>query len=87
MALGRFKHLTSGTTTLASGSAHLWTVNVNTAAASSTVTIYNNAAASGEVVAVIDSASKGSHGYGIYCEGGLTVVIAGGTPDVTVGYA
>jgi hypothetical protein len=62
----------------------LHTVNVNTAAASSTVTLYDNTSAAGPGIAVIDSSAKGSYLYDITLAKGLFVVIAGGTPDVTI---
>lgn len=83
----RFRHGTTGNLSVAPAAAMLYTVNINTAAGSSTVTIYNNTSAvSADIVAVIDSASKGSHAFGFLCEKGIFVAIAGGTPDVTIGY-
>lgn len=82
----RFRHLTSGTTVIAPGPGLLGTVNVNTAVNASTVTIYNNTSAvAGDIVAIVDGGTVSSKGYFVYCEKGITVVIASGSPDVTIG--
>ena len=60
-------------------------VNVNTAAAASTVTIQD--AAGTVTIAVIDSTAKGSYWFGgVRIPGGIKVTVAGGNPDVTVSY-
>lgn len=63
----------------------LHTVCVNTTASSSTVTLYDNtSSSSGGSIAVINSASLGCYTYDITLTQGLYVVVAGGTPDVTI---
>lgn len=69
------------------GKARLWTVNVNTAAANATFTIYNGTSASGDVVAVIDASETSSRVYGTLCNDGIFCVLASGNADVTVGYS
>lgn len=82
----RFAHITaSGTTHVSPPLATLVSVNVNTAASGSTVTVYNNTDASDDVVAVIDGGTVASKGYMVYCDKGITVAVTG-SPDVTVGY-
>lgn len=77
------KHLTTAaTTTLKSSPGVVHTVCVNTAAATSTVTIEDNSA----VIAIVDSSSKGCMTYDAQFLTNLKVVIAGGTPDVTVDF-
>lgn len=83
----RFRHLTSGTTVVAPGATILGTVNVNTPVNASTVSIYNNiSAVAADLVAIVDGTTVCSKGYFVYCEKGLTVVIASGAPDVTIGF-
>ncbi len=85
----KFSHLTSGTNILrATGeSAWLHRIIVNTGVADS-ITVYNNGAASGEVVAVITMASSSDKvvlDYDVRLDNGLTVLL-GDTMDVTVIY-
>jgi hypothetical protein len=70
-----------------SGSAVLWTVNVNTGIASGVLKIYNGTSLSGTLIAVIDATSKSSHCYGILCNQGIFIDLSGGAADCTVGYA
>jgi hypothetical protein len=70
-----------------SGSAVLWTVNVNTGAASGVLKIYNGTSLGGTLIAVIDATSKSSHCYGILCPSGIFIDLTGGAADCTVGYA
>ncbi len=85
----KFAHLTAGTNILrATGeSAWLHKIIVNTGAGDS-ITVYNNGAASGEVVAVITMASSSDKvvlDYDVRLDNGLTVLL-GDTMDVTVIY-
>ncbi len=84
----KFAHLTSGTNVLrvTDESAWLHRVTVNTGAAG-TITVYNNGAASGDVVAVIAVASgdEASLEYDVRLDTGLTVVLSA-TMDITVVY-
>ncbi|KKM86337.1 hypothetical protein LCGC14_1280060 [marine sediment metagenome] len=84
----KFAHLTSGTNILrATGeSAWLHRVTVNTGA-TGTITVYNNGAASGGVVAVITVAANDvvSLDYDVRLDTGLTVVLSA-TMDITVVY-
>lgn len=68
------------------GSAQLWTVNVNTGAASATLSIYDGTSASGTLIAVVDCENPGSYGYGVLCPNGIFAVLADGDADVTIGY-
>ena len=84
----KFAHLTSGANVLrATGeSAWLHRVTVNTGAAG-TITIYNNGAASGDIVAVITVAAgdEASLDYDVRLGAGLTVSLST-TMDITVVY-
>ena len=86
----KFAHLTSGTNVIrATGNtAWLHSVVVNTAAVGS-ITVYNNGAASGDIVSVIDLSAVtdngGSYDYDVRLSTGLTVVLEV-TMDVTVIY-
>lgn len=83
----RSAHLTTGTTVVAHAQTFLGTVNINTAVNASTVTLYNGVAAvAADIIAVIDGGTVSSKGYFVWCTKGLTVVIASGAPDVTIGY-
>jgi len=80
---------TNATTTAKSGAGVLHAITINTKGASSnTITVYDNTAGSGTVMAVIDStASVGTLIYDASFATGLTVVTATGTaPDITVTY-
>ena len=59
----------------------------NTGATSAVLTVYNNSAGSGDVVATIDG-SNTSQGvcreYNVHCPQGLTVVLSGGNADMTI---
>lgn len=63
----------------------LQTVNVNTAAAGSSIVI-RNGDANGDIIAIVDGGTAASKGYGVLAPAGLTCVISGGSPDVTIGY-
>jgi hypothetical protein len=78
-------HLTAaGTYKLASNPGTLHAVFVNQAA--TTVTIYDNTAASGTEIAVIGT-ETGPFIYDAALRKGLTVVIVGSSADITVEYA
>jgi hypothetical protein len=78
-----------GTTVVKSGAGLLHSICINTkGATSNTVTVYDNTAASGTVIAVIDTTSQvQTLLYDIGFTVGLTVVLAAGTSaDITVSY-
>jgi len=78
---------TNSTTTLVTGPGILHSVVVNnTTGASDTITIYDNTAASGSVIAIL-SESVGTYIYDAAFGTGLTVVLSGTTPpDSTITY-
>lgn len=77
----------NGTTTIKSGSGTLHSVTVNNAGTTDTITLYDNTAGSGTVIAVIGSSSEATFMYDIAFTTGLTAVIAGTTsPDVTFSF-
>lgn len=78
----------TGSIAVANGGAVLAYVNVNTSAASSLITVYNDttSANSSNTVAVVDGTSKGSLWYLSRCPNGIFYSITGGVPDVTIGY-
>ena len=78
----------AATTTVKTGSGLLHTINVTTAgAAASTITVYDNTAGSGTVIATIDGTGLQSYLLDLEFLTGLTVVIAGSTaPKVTFTY-
>ena len=71
----------------AGGMPALWTVNVNTAAASAVLTIYDGTSTTGSKVATVDASQIASKGYGISCPNGIYINMSGGNADVTIGYA
>jgi hypothetical protein len=78
---------TTGNLKAAPGTLH--TVTINTKGASSnTLTLYDNTAASGTVIAVIDTTSQiQTLVFDIYFTTGLSFAIASGTAaDVTIGW-
>ena len=82
----KFAHLTSGTNVIRGTTTWLHRVTINTGAAG-TITLYNNGAASGDVVTVITVASgdEVSLEYDVRLDTGLTVVLSV-TMDITVIY-
>lgn len=77
----------NGTTTIKSGAGFLHTITIGTAGTTDTITVYDNTAASGTVIAVINDTTPGTHTFDVGFTTGLTIVIAGTTaPDVTVAY-
>lgn len=86
---GAFAHFNAATagTTIKTGAGRLRKVVVNTPAAGSSVTLYDNTAASGAIIAVISTAAfLGEIEYDLPFSTGLEIVIAGGAPDITVVY-
>jgi len=80
---------TATTTTCKSGAGFLHTLTVNTlGTVASTATIYDNTAASGTVIAVINTlAGQTSYRYDVAFSTGLTVVTTGtAAPDITISY-
>jgi hypothetical protein len=85
----KFAHLTSGTNVLRATGSSAWLhrIIVNTGVADS-ITVYNNGAASGEVVAIITMASSTDKvvlDYDVRLDTGLTIFL-GDPMDVTVIY-
>ena len=84
-----YKNLTAaGTTIVTAPDADLIAVVVNTAAAASTVTVFDGANTTTTAlssVATIDSSATGNFFYGCACRRGITVTLSG-TPNVTVIY-
>lgn len=80
-----YTHINTATTTVVRAyPGVLHTVIVNTPVASGTVTIYDNTAASGTIIAVISSATfEGTLTFDVFCTTGITVV-TNGTSDITV---
>jgi hypothetical protein len=79
----------NGTTTVKSGQGVLHAITINTKGATgNTATIYDNTAASGTIVAVIDTTSQiQTLTLDVAFNTGLTVVLATGTAaDITVSY-
>jgi hypothetical protein len=84
-----YQNITTGTTmTLKSVPGYLHTVFVNTPAATGTITIYDNTAASGTKIGTITSyaSTPGCFTYDVAFWTGLTVVTATATADVTVSF-
>lgn len=79
---------TDATTTIKSGAGILHTVCVNTPAATETITIYDNTAASGTVLAVatLFASTNPCFTYDLTFATGLTVVTAVAAGDITVTY-
>lgn len=79
----------SGTTTYDTGPGVFHAVTINSlGTVASTVTVYDNTAGSGTVLAVIDSLTlKGQFVYDLAYAVGLTIVVTGtAAPDVSVAY-
>lgn len=80
---------TATTTTVKSGAGTLHGINVNTkGTVASTVTVYDNTAASGTKLATLDSLNlAGWNQYDVNFATGLTIVTTGTVaPDITVSY-
>lgn len=79
----------AATTTVKSGAGYLHSIIVNSkGTVASTITVYDNTAGSGTVIAIIDSLGlSGAFTYDIAFTTGLTLVVTGTVaPDVTVSY-
>jgi len=78
---------TSTTTTVKSGAGVLHGINVNTkGTVASTVTVYDNTAGSGAIIAILDSLNlSGWNQFDISFATGLTLVTTG-APNITVAY-
>ena len=76
------------TTTIKSGSGVLHTICVNTAAATETITIYDNTAGSGTKIgtATVYASANPCLTYDIYFATGLTIVTATASSDLTISY-
>lgn len=83
-----FSNLTTNATTVLKRSAgNLHRITVNNFGAANTITIYDNTAASGTLIATIGSNNEGTFEYNCEFQIGLTVVQGGGTAsDITVVY-
>lgn len=75
---------TDTTTTIKSSSGNLHSIVVNTVAATGTIQIYDNTAASGTKIGLITAASAGTYLYNVDFNTGLTIVTATAAPDITV---
>jgi hypothetical protein len=76
----------AGTTVVKNSAGHLARVCVNNKSNGSTITLYDNTAGSGTKIAVIDGGTERTCEYRCVFGTGLTAVIAGGSPDITVIY-
>lgn len=85
---GLMTHMAAQSTkVIHSRAAVLRNVVLNTGAASAVLTIYNNSAGSGDVVAIIDCSNTAQgvdRGYFGFCPNGITAVLSGGDADVTI---
>jgi len=90
--LFKFTNINSNATTVVKASpALLHTITINKAgAAANTITVYNNTAGSGTVIALIDGAGVAAGRtliFDVVCTTGLTIVTATGTAaDITVSW-
>lgn len=81
--------VTAGSGVMAPPNAELWTVNVNSGAASAVLTLYDanpSITASSVKIAVIDASTKSSHAYGAMCKLGIYAVLNAGNADCTIVY-
>lgn len=84
---GSYSHLTAAATTvIKSGAGVLFAVIVNNPGLTITLTLYDNTAGSGTVMAVIALTASANLQYGMNFGVGLTAVLSG-TADVTIVYA
>lgn len=83
-----YKHIsTNATTSVKSGAGILHSITINTVGATDTVTIYDNTAGSGTVIAVLSSLTSTTLVFDVAFNTGLTIVSSGTTaPDLTVSY-
>ncbi len=79
--------LANATTVLKRSGGKLHRITVNKFGANSVITVYDNTAASGTLIATISSSVEQGFEYDCEFQDGLTIVIAGGTAsDITVVY-
>jgi hypothetical protein len=85
-----YSHIdTATTTTVKSGAGVLHSINVNSkGTVASTITVYDNTAGSGTVIAILDSLTlSGTFVFDVSFATGLTLVTTGTVaPDITVSY-
>lgn len=88
----RYTHITTATTTLVkTGAGYLGQININTLAASGTITVYDGIDATGAVIAVITNPGTllvegpQTASYGVGFATGL-VLVTTGTQDITVSW-
>ncbi len=85
-----YNHIaTAATTVVATGAGNLHSITINSkGTVASTVTVYDNTAASGAVIAILDSLNQsGTHTFDVAFSTGLTIVTTGTVaPDITVSY-
>lgn len=91
LTISAYKYLNitgQATTTVKSGSGILHTICVNTPAATETITIYDNTAASGTKIGTITvfAAMNPCLTYDVNFTTGLTLVTATASSDITLGY-
>lgn len=77
----------AGNLSVAGAGAELGIINVNSSATSAVLTVYDNTAGSGEVIAIIDASVEGCYAYGRRCVVGIYAVLSGGNADCTISYA
>lgn len=84
----QFQNLAANaTTTLKRGTGSLHRIILNSAGSGNTITIYDNTAASGTIIATVSPSSAQPLDYDLDFQFGLTIVISGGTPsNITVVY-
>lgn len=85
----QYSHISTQTTgVLKSAPGGLFSVTINTKAASAVLTLFDNVAASGKVIAVIDcSGATQVLDYYLDFAIGLSYQLAGGNADVTVSFS
>ncbi|MFM0428197.1 hypothetical protein PQQ75_04205 [Paraburkholderia aspalathi] len=76
----------AGSTLLKTGIGSLGGVVVGTGAAGATITLYDGTNTSGTLIAVLSAAAPVPLTFGVSFFTGLYVVVAGGSPNVTVSY-
>lgn len=77
----------STTTVVAQGPAFLGLITINTATASSVITVYDDVTAvAANKIATVDGNVKGTTAYFGRCKRGITVVTSGATTDCTITY-
>lgn len=88
-AIFQYQNITTDATTVVkSGKGYLHTICINTPAATGTITIFDNTAASGTKIGTITSFASvgGCFTYDVAFWTGLTIVTATAAPDITVSF-